>query len=172
MIVVVASKNPVKTKAVELGFRTYFSHFEIRNVSVSSGVPDQPKTDVETKQGALNRAKNARQKIPAADYWIGIEGGLEKNNQRVNAFAWVAVISELQTETARTATFRIPPKVAELIDSGYELGHANDLIFNKNNSKQKQGAVGLLTFNKVTRTQLYVQAIQLSLIPFINKKLY
>jgi len=62
--------------------------------------------------------------------------------------------------------------VAKLIDEGYELGAANDLVFGGQNTKQKTGAVGLLTKDIVTRSQLYTQAVQLALIPFGNPGLY
>ena len=63
---VVASTNPVKIQAALDGFRRMFpaDEFEARGVSVPSGVTDQPMTDAETLQGALNRAANARRAAP------------------------------------------------------------------------------------------------------------
>jgi len=58
------------------------------------------------------------------------------------------------------------------VAGGMELGTANDLVFSQTNSKQKNGAVGLLTHNKVDRTELYRQAVILALIPFVNPDLY
>ncbi|MGK0308683.1 MAG: non-canonical (house-cleaning) NTP pyrophosphatase, partial [Urechidicola sp.] len=40
------------------------------------------------------------------------------------------------------------------------------------NSKQKNGAVGILTGNLIDRTQFYVEAMVLALIPFLNKEIY
>lgn len=172
MKIVVASKNPVKINAVKLAFETFFESVFIEGVDVDSGVASQPKTDDETLRGALTRAENAKQNKSDADFWIGIEGGTQPDGNNLNAFAWVAIKTIEKTESARSATFRIPPKVQELINSGYELGHANDIVFKQNNSKQKGGAVGLLTHGRVTRTNLYQQAVQLALIPFINSDLY
>jgi non-canonical (house-cleaning) NTP pyrophosphatase len=53
-----------------------------------------------------------------------------------------------------------------------ELGDADDEIFGASNSKQQNGAVGLLTENAVTRTTLYEQAVIMALIPFKNPELY
>ncbi|HYQ57160.1 MAG TPA: DUF84 family protein, partial [Draconibacterium sp.] len=69
-------------------------------------------------------------------------------------------------------TFQLPPKIAELIAQGYELGDANDILFKQKNSKQKTGAVGLLTGNRINRTALYKQAVELAIVPFINPGLY
>jgi non-canonical (house-cleaning) NTP pyrophosphatase len=53
-----------------------------------------------------------------------------------------------------------------------ELGHADDLVFNKSNSKQENGAVGILTENVIDRAEFYKQAVILALIPFKNPTLY
>lgn len=172
MKIVVASKNPVKLNAARLGFCTYFQEVEVHGVSVESGVSDQPKTDEETLEGALNRVQNALAEFPEADYWVGIEGGLCTKQGEMEAFAWIVVRTAEKTGRARTTTFQLPAKVAELISKGYELGDANDILFKQENSKQKSGAIGLLTNNKINRTALYKQAVELALVPFLNPKLY
>jgi non-canonical (house-cleaning) NTP pyrophosphatase len=53
-----------------------------------------------------------------------------------------------------------------------ELGHADDLVFQAQNSKQKGGSVGLLTHGLLTREGYYQQAMVLALIPFLNESLY
>jgi non-canonical (house-cleaning) NTP pyrophosphatase len=40
-------------------------------------VPDQPLTDASTLRGAYNRAVRLRELEPGADFWIGIEGGVD-----------------------------------------------------------------------------------------------
>ncbi|MBN1986870.1 MAG: inosine/xanthosine triphosphatase [Prolixibacteraceae bacterium] len=170
--VVVASENPVKINAAKEGFLTYYPLVKVAGVKVNSGVSDQPVDDVETKLGAHNRAVNARHKKPDADFWIGIEGGIETSEKGITAFAWVVILSNNKSGEARTTTFLLPQQVSELIRRGKELGAAIDLVFKQENSKQKQGAVGMLTHNKISRTQLYVQAVQLALLPFVNPGLY
>ena len=46
------------------------------------------------------------------------------------------------------------------------------MVFKRSNSKQKNGAVGILTDNLINRTYYYAHAIILALIPFSNTKLY
>ena len=72
----------------------------------------------------------------------------------------------------KTGTFTLPQKIVKLVKSGMELGTADDLVFSQKNSKQKSGAVGLLTGNAIDRTKYYVEAVILALIPFRNKNLY
>lgn len=172
MQIIVASQNPVKLNSTRLGFATYFDDVKVEGVSVDSGVSDQPMSDAETLAGAKRRAHNARGLFPGADFWVGIEGGIEPDDEGVTAFAWIVILGKEKSGVSRTTTFRLPKKVADLIRKGYELGDANDILFKKNNSKQKSGAVGILTNEKVSRTGLYKQAVQLALVPFLNDGLY
>jgi len=172
--IIIASKNPVKINASKTGFEKIFpdqkSSFE--GVSVPSGVSDQPMTDKETLQGAINRAHAAKEKFSKATYWIGIEGGIEKMGEEMAAFAWVVILSNDKMGKARTSTFFLPQKVTALIEQGYELGEADDMVFGKTNSKQKSGAVGILTDDLIDRTIYYSEAVVLALIPFKNANLY
>ncbi len=172
--IVVASQNPVKAAAVLSGFARMFEDetFTVESVVVESGVQDQPLSDQATRQGAQNRAEKARLTSPAADYWVGIEGGCDTQDGVMMAFAWVVVLSEKGHGSARTAHFNLPHQVKTLVESGMELGDADDQVFGRENSKQKSGAVGLLTGDVVTRKSLYEQAIILALIPFKQPELY
>lgn len=172
--IVVASKNPVKIEAALLGFQKMFSEqtFQTRTISVPSDVPDQPMSDEETLAGAINRVNNAFQEHCEADFWVGIEGGVEMHGKELTAFAWVVIRSASDLGKARSGTFFLPDAVAELVAQGMELGEADDIVFNKSNSKQHSGAIGLLTDNVVDRMQLYEQAVVLALIRFKNETLY
>jgi len=85
---------------------------------------------------------------------------------------WVVVRSGDRVGKARTGTFFLPAPVADLVRQGKELGEADDIIFGRSNSKQENGAIGLLTGNVIDRTQLYEHAVVLALVPFKNVGLY
>ncbi len=172
--IVVASKNPVKVQSALDGFREMFPNeiFEAEGISVSSGVSDQPIGDEETFTGALNRAKSAQQKMVNADYWVGIEGGNIAEKGEMEVMAWIIVLSKDKMGKARTAGFFLPPRIVELVNEGYELGHADDIVFGVSNSKQTGGSSGLLTDNIMTRLRFYVPAVILALIPFKNPTLF
>ena len=172
--IVIASENPVKINATRKGFYAIFAEqeFDFRAIKANSGVSNQPQSDQETLRGATNRANNAKNKEPNADFWVGIEGGIDRLDSQIHAFAWIVVLSQEKISKARTATFLLPQKIVEMIDQGFELGEADDIIFKNLNSKQKNGAVGILTHNVIDRTEYYRQAVILSLIPFVNSDLY
>lgn len=87
MKVVVASKNPVKIAATRCAFEACFPSetVEVQPVSADSGVDDQPFSDEDTRHGAINRAHNARETVPDADFWVGLEGGVDTYKRQLMA---------------------------------------------------------------------------------------
>lgn len=171
--IIIASKNPVKIQAALQGFQQMFpqTEFSAEGISVPSGVADQPMTSDETLQGARNRAEAARQVLPDADYWVGIEGGVDETAHGMEVFAWVVVMDGKRTGESKTGTFFLPDEIVTLIRQGVELGDADDRVFGRENSKQGNGAVGILTGDIIHRTGYYVHAVVLALIPFKNTTL-
>jgi inosine/xanthosine triphosphatase len=175
MKIVVASKNPVKLQAALNGFTKMFptEKHTVEGVSVDSGVSDQPATDAETYQGAYNRALNASRAVPDADFWVGLEGGIEAKAADMEAYAWMVVRSSSgQIGKGKTGTYFLPPAAAELIRQGKELGEVSDILFDTVNSKHDTGTTGLLTGGILDRTEFYSAAIIFALIPFKNPALY
>jgi inosine/xanthosine triphosphatase len=171
--IIVASQNPVKLNAVREGLAAFLGNgFDLRGVSVESGVSDQPMSDAETLSGAINRVGNARLQFAGSDYYIGIEGGIEETTSGLMAFAWMVISNDQKIGKARTASFFLPPEVAKLVHQGMELGHADDVVFSKSNSKQQNGAIGLLTNDVISRKTLYIPAVQMAFLPFLNPELY
>ncbi|KAM6481459.1 Maf/Ham1 [Trichoderma sp. SZMC 28011] len=196
--VIVASRNNVKISAAREAFGGMFpsAEFSFTGLNVPSGVADQPMTDAETLQGARNRARNARDAEPQADYWVGIEGGVDDSGDAMETFAWVVVLGRADTPgsdssashnesaststsatktermgRARTAAFFQPEEVARLVRGGMELGPAGDQVFGSENSRAHSGSIGLLTGDLIKRSAYYVPAVIGALIPFRNSTL-
>lgn len=170
--IVIASTNPVKIKAVEQAFAKMFfgPAYNFIGSLALSGVSNQPKGHAETRQGAENRARNAWG-ITDAAFTVGIEGGIEDGPDGMKSFAWICVFDGQTTSFAQTAVFYLPHEVAQLVREGKELGEADDIVFKKDNSKQQNGAIGLLTGDAITREDYYTQAVIMALIPFKNEPL-
>ena len=173
-VVVIGSGNPSKLAAVQVGFQAVFSTqvFDFKVCEVDSGVSSQPMGDHETLAGARNRAVNARGAFAEADYWVGVEGGLSNIDGVLAAYSWVLIIGKQNQGFARSASYILPEKIADLVRKGMEQGEADDLVFGQENSKQSSGGVGLLTNDLITRADLYAMAVKLALIPFIQGNLY
>ncbi len=172
--IVLSSLNPIKAQATLGAFQQMFPDltFDLEQVNSSSGVSDQPMSHAETLAGACNRAENAQLIRPDADFWVGIEGGVEETNGQLSAFAWMVVKSHNLIGKSCSASFLLPPKVAQLVREGIEMGTADDIVFKMTNSKQQLGASGILTHQVINRSKLYEHALILALIPFKNLELY
>lgn len=172
--IIVGSKNPVKVGCTREAFSQAFGNVGlVEGVDALSNIPAQPRSEEETLLGAKNRATHAKSLVHEADYWVGIEGGVDEDPQGMYAFAWIYVLHRSgKSSQSKTGTFYLPPRVVALIQDGMELGHADDLVFQAQNSKQQGGSVGLLTHGLITREAYYQQAMVLALIPFLNESLY
>ena len=171
MKVVVASRNPVKIGAAREAFAALFPDraLDVTGIEVDSGVGDQPDSDAATREGARTRVLQAFDAEPDADFWVGLEGGVDVFDGQLMAFAWMAIRGRLcDISEARSATLPLPPAVKELVDEGLELGAANDRVFATMNSKQGGGAYGLLTDGRYTREGIYAQTLIIALTPFVN----
>jgi non-canonical (house-cleaning) NTP pyrophosphatase len=74
---------------------------------------------------------------------------------------------------AKTSTFLLPTAIAKLVQQhGMELGHADDQVFGRVNSKQQSGTVGVLTDGIIDRTEYYQSALVLALVPWIRPDVY
>ncbi len=174
MKITVASLNPVKIRAVEQSVSELWPNItpNIQGIKVPSEVSDQPMSDAETRKGAHKRVQNAMKQGTQVDYWVGIEAGVEDWGDKMGAFAWVVIANRDRVGEARSATFFLPKKVAQLIRSGMELGEADDIVFGSIHSKYNDGAIGLLTHNAITRETLYIHPVIMAFIPFIRGEFY
>jgi inosine/xanthosine triphosphatase len=173
--VIIASKNPVKIQTTTNGFTKMFpeSNFVFEGISVPSGVPEQPMSYKETFQGALNRAKNAMCAVPDADFWVGLEGGIDLFENTFETAAWIVIISkDGKVGKSRTASVELSKPVMDLIQSGLSLGEADDKIFAQTNSGQNEGVTGSVTHGLLPRIPYYEQAVILALAPFKNPDIY
>ena len=176
MKVLVGSANPVKIDAVKDAFSKYFDGVEAIGIVVDSGVPKQPIED-DTFSGAHNRALGLKKindtKKLGADFFVGVEGGVTKRHSRWFDFGAVCVMdNDRRVGFGTSAHFELPKSVAEKVLSGMELGDVMDEIAHVKNIKQKEGAVGFLTKNVMTRKELYIHGVIVALAPFVNKNMY
>lgn len=164
--VVASTTNPAKINAVTLAFADVFGaeNCRIEGVDVDSGVPHQPLGSPETRTGARNRVMMARQVRPEADFWVGVEAGIEDNM----TFAWMVIENATIRGESRSASLMLPETILQGIREGRELGDEMVRLSGIQNVKQKGGAIGVFTNGKLTRTSVYHQALLLALVPFQN----
>jgi inosine/xanthosine triphosphatase len=175
MIIAIGTKNPAKIKAVELGFKRMFPDetISVNSYDVASGVSSQPMSDAECVTGAKNRAQNALNQDPDADYGVGLEGGIDQVGDEWYDCGWCAIVSKTgEIGVASSARIPTPEKIMQHIRKGEELGNIIDVLFNRNNVKQAEGHFGLMTNNAVTRTDGYVHAVCLAFSRFLHPEIF
>ncbi|TCV93337.1 inosine/xanthosine triphosphatase [Luteibacter rhizovicinus] len=171
--VLVGSHNPVKINAVRGAIAPLYPNriVECEGIHAPSGVRDQPMTQAETREGALNRLAYLRDR-GGADLYVSMEGGIDVLEDGPATFAYVAVADAMRLSVGRTAALSLPAHVYAALESGDELGIVMDRLFGTDNIKQKGGTVALVTNGNETRESVYTQALVLAMAPFLHPEFY
>ena len=173
MYIFVGSENPVKINAVVGAASETWPDIQVIGCNVPSGISEQPRTDEETKKGALNRAHRALEdglvqlKADGKDttaLGVGLEGGVMEVGTEMWSTVWAAVVDIDGNEfVSNGARFKIAPIVAELIRAGKELGPLIAQLTNVTDVRRKQGFIGIVTDGFVDRTEEYMGIAKLAL---------
>lgn len=169
MKIIVGSKNPVKVDSVREAFGKYWQDSITQGIDVDSGVSAQPMSEVETMNGARQRAIQALKSDSEANYGVGIEGGVTEVEGKMFECAWVAIVDRDGKEgLASGLYFELPEKIAKEIKKGGELGPLMDQFTGQTNVKQGAGAIGIFTKGQLDRKTAYVQIVLSALIKFVS----
>jgi non-canonical (house-cleaning) NTP pyrophosphatase len=114
-------------------------------------------SDTRSNCRATNRAKRLA-KERSDGLCVAIEGGVGdciSGSGALECFAWAVVLDPAtgRKGQARSASFQLPDAVASLVRRGVELGAADDQVLGRQNSGQKSGTVGYVTFTRVQSVQ-------------------
>jgi inosine/xanthosine triphosphatase len=168
----VGSKNPVKIAAVENAVKRIWPETKVVSVEVSHGASAQPTSDEEAIEGATNRARLSMQETDA-DLGIGLEGSTVDTEYGMFLSGWVVAIDKSgQVGIGCGGRLSLPERIATEVRKGKELGPMMDKFVGEHNTRQKQGAVGILTDNLVPRTAAFENAVIYALTRFVNPDYY
>ncbi len=171
-LIAVGSQNPVKIAATQAVFTRLCGSARVEALAVASGVSAQPWGDAETRRGALNRARAARERL-GAEWGVGFEGGLLEVEGDLYVSAWCAAIGpEGRVGTAGGENLLLPPPVVAELRRGVELGTAIDHLLGTQGSKREGGAIAALTGGRLTRAQVYENLLLMALAPFLTPAFY
>jgi inosine/xanthosine triphosphatase len=163
--IAVGSTNWAKLDAVEEAFTRALGHVLVEGVPIT-GAPDQPRSDDETRRGAEYRARAVREAQPQADYWVGLEGGVDTVDGATMVMAWVVIDTTTQSGRSRSATYQLPPAAAAILAEGGSLGDVSAAV--EGDDWRTRGLVARLSGGHITRGSLYVQPVSLALFPFLR----
>jgi len=167
-VVAVGSTNPVKIEAVREGFEKVLGAVEVVGVDVNSNVSSHPIGLEETYLGALNRAKNAFEKVQCS-YGVGIEAGLIKVGEHYIDVHVCVVFDGIRETVGLSQGFEYPKIVAEKVLEGIEGGKIAEKISGIKDIGKNIGLIGYLTDNNITRKDLCRESVIMALIPRMMK---
>ncbi len=168
MKISVGSKSPVKVAAVRNVVAKIWPEAEVIGTIASSGVKEQPTSNEEGIEGAKNRAQSSLKEVDA-DIGIGIEACVYDSHFGMFLTGWVVAVDKSgEVGIGNGGMLPLPEKIACKIRKGEELGPVMDEVIGEKDTKQKQGAVGILTNNLISRTEGYEKAIIFAVARFIN----
>ncbi|MFB5088061.1 DUF84 family protein [Psychrobacillus sp. PGGUH221] len=173
MKILIGTNNRAKTKAVITISTKYYPNAEFENKDVPSLVSNQPMSDEETRQGAINRAKHLMVENVDAEFGIGLEGGVKEIDGTMYVCNWGALVTKGgRVFSATGAGVPLPNEIAVLLKAGSELGPIMDVFTNKNDIRHDEGAIGVFTNGLVSRSDMFEHIMLLLIGQFeLSKKL-
>ncbi|MGQ9630725.1 MAG: inosine/xanthosine triphosphatase [bacterium] len=172
MKIAVGSKNPVKVAAVREVASRVFPGAEVFGVECDSQASNQPLSDEDTLDGAIYRAREALAK-GGADLGIGLEGGITSIRGRYFLCNWAAAVDSRERLGFGGGMYiELPRALAESVLAGEELGDTIDRAVGEKDIRRKQGTVGVLTGNLISRQMAFEMAATYALVRFFNEKFY
>ncbi len=173
MKIVLTSNNNVKLKVTEKAFSQIFTDAKLEIIQLDF---EKDGPEPYGMKGVLNQINEsiteAKKRITDADYYIGMEGGVE-GEESLDEVAVVLVHTAKGVEGySRSVSFQIPRKVSSDIKNGLQLSDSVQDFLNTNNVKKGNGFVGILTNNLVTKEDLYFQPAVVAICKTINNSWY
>ncbi|KHF39669.1 DUF84 family protein [Halalkalibacter okhensis] len=159
MIIAIGTKNPAKVHAVQDSLIREGHTFVC--VKAKSGVSPQPFSDLETLEGAKNRARHALA-MTDADLAFGLEGGVQETDSGLLLCNWGVLVHKDGAEwIASGAKFPLPDQVAKRLRQGEELGTVMAEVTGDIDTRKKEGAIGIYTGGWVSRKELFAHLVKL-----------
>jgi inosine/xanthosine triphosphatase len=153
----------------------------VHGYAVESGVNHTPTSREELMRGARQRAEVLEQNLQAndtaADFFVGLEGGLEVavENGVKKAFleSWAYVSDGSTGHFGCSGSIELPEALAkEVLLRGTELSVAIDRFTGQVGIRDEQGAWGVLSRNLISRQESFRLAAVSAFAPFYNAKIY
>ncbi len=177
--IAVGSTNRAKNLAVETAFRRAFSEKDIQThgFEVASGIAEQPTTDEESIQGAINRARAALAQLATADFGVGLEGNTVTIADRMFLHGWVAIVDQSDPDNigiGHSSGLELPEHIKTGVDNGRELGPLLQEMLDdtENTVRHTLGTNGVLSNGLYTREQEFIDATVVALAKFVKPDLY
>ena len=169
MKVVVGSTSEPKVSAVKEAFKDYFyEKIQIVAVDVNSDVSRTPFSVDECIRGCRNRINRCKEKVPDADYYVGIESGILKTSEFCFLGAWAVILNAAtgKESIGSSALVPLPSSAFTNISPDVRISETmNYGLFDSDLVKKKSvlGVGGIITHGLITRHNQVSLALKVAL---------
>lgn len=173
--VLIGTTNQIKIDGAKEAFQEYFDNVEIKGITVSSEVNNQPINE-EIFLGAKNRVQNlikyADENNVTVDFFLGIESGITNVlGKWMNVSISVIKDKNGYQSFGTSASYPIPDKYISEIQKT-DLGKVMKKLFKEENITNQKGGIDYLTHDKISRKDLTKEAFLMALTSFINNDIW
>ncbi|MCT4617012.1 MAG: inosine/xanthosine triphosphatase [Candidatus Gracilibacteria bacterium] len=151
-------------------FKDNLDNIEYVAHGVDSGVSDMPMTMQEIMDGAKGRVDNLRKKVTDADYYFGIEGGV----QQIVGKGYLGGVVYAENNAGKghygfSQFLEVPEEIMKKLLNGGDLGPIMSELSGIVNISNKQGSMGAWTDGMFTRKGEFEEASKAAIAPFYNE---
>jgi len=165
LIIAIGTISKQKTKYLKEALKDLKISAEIIPIKVESNISNQPKNTKETKQGSINRAKEALK--TEYDFSIGIEVGYNKNKGKYEMFCFVTIIDKKgYQKSSQSCKLLLPEYHQKILNKGKYLGDSLDGYTNKSNNPIRKYINDIIRY----RETFIKDALQKALILYLIKE--
>lgn len=162
MKIILGSNSEDKKRILQNALEQLRLQVDVEGVFVESGITDQPLDLETTKQGAINRARNAIRKAPDANGWFGMEAGLHDFGEGFELVTYACFIDESGNQhIGEGVPTPLPLDVSEKVKQGAEFGI----------EVRKYAEENEIDVNLITRELPFTQAIRNAYAEFLRPQL-
>lgn len=156
--IAVGSNNSVKIQAVKNALGN--EDIQVISCAASSNVREQPLSNEETLQGAINRAQDCLKRT-GANLAIGLEAGVVFLQDQVYLCHWGAIVDLNQnTYFTNGPLILLPSTYRKALEEGKNLEDIMHHSTGIENLGAKEGAIGVFTRNSLNREQILTQIVK------------
>ncbi|WRP05769.1 DUF84 family protein [Rossellomorea aquimaris] len=159
--IAIGTTNPAKVQAIQKAFQELYEEVLFECFKTDSHVGEQPISDQETIEGALNRAKGVL-RATDSDIGIGLEGGVTESLYGMFVCNWGALVDRSGNEIiGGGARIPLPKEISSRLKAGEELGPLMDEYTQTTGVRKKEGAMGVFTNGLITREAMFLHVVRL-----------
>lgn len=163
---VLSSTNEAKRQATEaLLHQVYGDDFQLKCVSVDSGVSETPTNDDDGIKGCLGRITNAELAVPGNDGYFGLEGIITTNSYGTFLCGWAVLkLADGRIGYGCSAKVHLPDELMKDFSSFKKLSDMTAAAYpGRADSLPVLGTNGVITDGMYTRVDEFTDALRCAL---------